>query len=354
MRHNFKILRGLIPSATQLMAVVKANAYGHGLVPTAKELAVIGADWFGVANVAEGVSLREAGIRQPILLLSATLPEEMPAAVEHGLTLTLSSLAEAKKLDRIARLTRKRAEVHFKIDTGMGRLGAWHAEAREELARMQRLPGFIVKGLYTHFASADDDPKLTQAQWKLISPFFAEHPGLLHHAANSSAVTRRYGFSAGLVRAGLALYGIAPQPTDQKLGFQPVLTWKTRVSLLHEVGAGRTVSYGATYRLRSAQRHAVVAMGYGDGYFRLHSKGGHLLVRGVRCPIRGRVTMDQIIIDVTSVPDCRVGDEVIALGRQEDEEITARELAKEAQTIPWEILTNVGSRVSRTYRYFQS
>jgi alanine racemase len=354
LRHNFKVLRGLIPRATRFLAVVKANAYGHGLVPTARELAAIGVDWLGVANVAEGISLREAGIRLPILLLSATLPEEMPRAVEHDLTLTLSSFEEARKLDRIARTLHRKAEVHFKIDTGMGRLGHWHVGAREELVRIRHLPGLLVKGLYTHFASADDNAALTRAQWEMISPFFAENKDLLCHAANSPAVTRRYGFDADLVRAGLALYGIAPNPADQALGFRPVLTWKTRVCLLHHAGPGRTVSYGATYRVRSRQRHAVVAMGYGDGYFRSHSGVGHMLVRGVRCPIRGRVTMDQIVLDVTAAPQCRVGDEVVALGRQGDVEITARELAREAGTIPWEILTNVGSRVPRVYRNFSS
>jgi alanine racemase len=354
LRRNYKILRGLIPATTQFMAVVKANAYGHGLVPTARELALAGVDWLGVANVTEGAALRSAGIRLPILLLSATLPDEMAEALRFRLALTLSSYEEARKLDRIARALRRRAEVHFKIDTGMGRLGSWHLGAREELGRLRRLPNLRVTGLCTHFASADDDAKLTGVQWKRVTPFFEENADLLCHAANSPAVTRRYGFNAGMIRAGLALYGIAPHPADQNLGFQPVLTWKTRVGLLREVGAGRTVSYGATYRVPSAQRHAVVAMGYGDGYFRLHSQRGHLLVGGRRCPIRGRVTMDQIVVDVTAVPDCRVGDEAVALGRQKAEEITARELARQAQTIPWEILTNVGMRVPRVYRNFLS
>jgi len=278
----------------------------------------------------------------------------MEEAVRQKLTLTLSFYDEAKRLDRIVRALRRKAEVHFKIDTGMGRLGCWHAHAREELARIRRLPGLTVKGLCTHFASADDNAGLTQTQWEAISPFFAENTNLLRHAANSPAVTRRYGFDADMVRVGLALYGIAPNPDDQGLGLRPVLTWKSRVTLLHEMARGRTVSYGATYRVPSRQRQAVVAMGYGDGYFRLHSNASHMLVRGKRCPIRGRVTMDQIIIDVTGVPGCRVGDEVVALGSQGNEEIHARELATQAHTIPWEILTNIGARVPRIYKHFKS
>jgi alanine racemase len=354
LRHNFKILRSLVPRTTRLMAVVKANAYGHGLVPMARELEAIGTDWLGVANVAEGAAIREAGVRLPILLLSATLPEEMDEAVRQKLTLTLSSYEEAKRLDRIARAVGRKAEVHFKIDTGMGRLGCWHPHAHEELARIRRLPGLVVKGICTHFASADDDAGLTQTQWEAISPIFAENKNLLRHAANSPAVTRRYGFNADMVRLGLALYGIAPNPDDQGLGLRPVLTWKSRVTLLREMARGRTVSYGATYRVPSPQRHAVVAMGYGDGYFRLHSNASHMLVRGKRCPIRGRVTMDQVMIDVTRVPGCRVGDEVLALGSQGGEEIQARELATQAHTIPWEILTNISARVPRIYKHFET
>jgi len=354
LRHNFKILRGLIPRTTRVMAVVKANAYGHGLVATARELQAMGTDWLGVANVAEGVAVREAGVTLPILLLSATLPEEMDEAVRHGLTLILSSYHEAKILSRKARAQGGQAEVHFKIDTGMGRLGCWYPRAQEELTRIRHLPGLVVKGLCTHFAAADSNAGLTVNQWKAISPFFAGNKNVLRHAANSPAVTRRYGFHADLVRLGLALYGIAANPDDQGLGLRPVLTWKSRVTLLHEVERGRTVSYGATYRVPSRQLQAIVAMGYGDGYFRLHSNASHMLVRGKRCPIRGRVTMDQIILDVTRVADCRVGDEVVALGAQGGEEIQARELATQAQTIPWEILTNIGARVPRIYKYFRS
>ena len=354
LRHNLKVLRGLLERGTRLMAVVKANAYGHGLVRMARELEAIGVDWLGVANIAEGMAIRDAGVRLPILLLSATLPEEMDDAIRQNLTLTLSSFEEAKRLDRAARSLQRQAEVHFKIDTGMGRLGCWHADARRELDRIRRLPGLVVRGLCTHFASADDNAGLTLAQWNAISPFFAENENLLRHAANSPAVTRRYGFDADMVRVGLALYGIAPNPDDQGLGLKPVLEWKSRVTLLHEVARGRTVSYGATYRVLSPQRHAVVAMGYGDGYFRLHSNASHLLVRGQRCPIRGRVTMDQIMIDVTGVAGCRVGDEVVALGAQGAEEIQARELAIQAHTIPWEILTNIGARVPRVYKHFRT
>jgi alanine racemase len=354
LRHNFRILRGLVRRTTKLMAVVKANAYGHGLVPMGRELEAIGTNWLGVANVVEGTMLREAGVRLPILLLSATLPEEMSEAVRQKLTLTLSSYEEAKWLNRTARALRRKADSHFKIDTGMGRLGCWHAHAREELSRIRRLPNIIVSGLCTHFASADDNAGLTRLQWDAISPFFDENTDLLRHAANSPAVTRRYGFNSDMVRLGLGLYGIAPNPEDQGLGLRPLLTWKSRVTLLHDVSRGRTVSYGATYRVPSPQRQAVVAMGYGDGYFRLHSNASHMLVHGKLCPIRGRVTMDQIIIDVTRVPGCRVGDEVVALGEQDGGEIHARELATQAHTIPWEILTNISARVPRVYKHFRT
>jgi alanine racemase len=211
-----------------------------------------------------------------------------------------------------------------------------------------------VGGLYTHFASGDDDEEMTRAQWKFIAPFFAENTDVIRHAANSPVVTRRYGFPADMARVGLALYGIAPNALDDDLGFRPALTWKSRVVELREVPAGRTISYGATYRTPRRERHAVVGMGYGDGYFRAHSQGGHLLVGGKRCAIRGRVTMDQIIVDVSEVEACRVGDEVVALGAQGAERIGARDLAAEAGTIAWEILTNVGARVPREYVGFRT
>ena len=232
----------------------------------------------------------------------------------------------------------------------MGRLGSWHTEAEAELKRVQAVKGMAVTGLCTHFASADEDARLTRTQWRMMAPFFAAHPRLLRHAANSPAVTHGYGFAADMVRLGLALYGVPPHPRDERLGLRAVLAWKSRICLLREVGAGRTVSYGATYRTPARQRHAVVAMGYGDGYLRANGPRGHLLVRGVRCPIRGRVTMDQIVIDVTRVPGARVGDEVIALGGEGTSAIPAQELARNAGTIPWEILTNIGARVPRRYR----
>jgi alanine racemase len=354
LRHNVKVIRGLIPRTTRVLAVVKANAYGHGLVPTAREFEALGVDWLGVANIAEGMSLRHGGVTRPILLLSATLPEEMADAVQHQLTLTLSSVEEARALALVARATGRPADAHFKIDTGMGRLGAWHKEAEAELRAVQVIKGVKITGLCTHFASADENPPMTRAQWRAITPFFESHPKLLCHAANSPAVTRGYGFHAGMVRAGLALYGVPPYPRCGQLGLKPALAWKCRVGLLREMGAGRTVSYGATYRVPAKQRHAVVTMGYGDGYFRANGDHGHLLVGGVRCPIRGRVTMDQIIVDVTRVRHAHVGEEVVALGAQGDHVITARDLASRAGTIPWEILTNIGARVPRLYRHFQS
>jgi alanine racemase len=354
LRHNLRVLRGLLPRRTRVLAVVKANAYGHGLVPTAREFQALGVDWLGVANCAEGMALRHGGITRPILLLSATLPEEMDDAVQHRLTLTISSVAEARALGRVALRLARVAEAHFKIDTGMGRLGAWHTEAEVELTRIQSVKGVSLAGLCTHFASADEDVRMTRAQWRMIEPFFETHPNLLRHAANSPAVAHGYGFSADMVRLGLGLYGVPPHARDVRLGLKPALAWKSRLCLLRDVAAGRTVSYGATYRTPARQQHAVVAMGYGDGYLRANGPRGHLLVRGVRCPIRGRVTMDQIVIDVTRVRGAKVGDEVVTLGKQGESEITARELANHAGTIPWEILTNIGSRVPRFYHHFHA
>ncbi len=350
LKQNLKQLRSLIPESTRILVVLKANAYGHGLVPMAQECAANGVEWFGVANLAEGAALREAGISTPILLLSAALPEEMEEGIKYDLSFTISSFEEASVLSRKAIELGEQAAVHFKVDTGMGRLGCWYEDAEAKMRQIEALPGIQMNGLMTHFSAPDDNELLTREQWNRITPFFKRHPSLVRHAENSLTLVGDYGFHADLVRIGLALYGVVPGNVP---GFVPTMTWKSRITLIREVGPNRGITYGATYVTKQTERHAVVAVGYGDGYFRAHSNGAGMLVHGKRCPIRGRVTMDQVVLDVTGV-DCKVGDDVVLLGRQQGGEITAWELAREAGTIPWEVLTNVSSRVHRHYTHFQS
>ncbi|QSR84128.1 alanine racemase [Methylacidimicrobium sp. B4] len=354
LRHNLAVVRSRISEETKLVAVVKANAYGHGLIPVAKELVGGGADILGVSNVEEAAELRAAGVATtPILLLSACLPEEFARAIEYHAWPTISTYEEAKRLNAAARKAGVRATAHFKIDTGMGRLGLWGAEAVKELKRAERLPAVEIGGVCTHFSSADEDPERTEEQWNELMrwrPHFADKK---LHVANSAALWRKTVYACSFVRVGLALYGLPPMPFLRRL-LRPVLSWKTRITLLRHLPAGRTVSYGATYVLRKAQKLATLAVGYGDGYFRTLSNRAQVLVRGSRCRIRGRVTMDQSIVDVSGVPGCKVGDEVVLLGPQGDQVIYAEELAKIAGTIGYEIVTAVGGRVFRIYRNFHS
>ncbi|CAB4244564.1 Alanine racemase [Methylacidimicrobium sp. AP8] len=352
LRHNLAVIRSRIAEETKLIAVVKANAYGHGLVPVAKELVGGGADVLGVSNVQEAAELRAAGITTtPILLLSACLPNEFAQAIACRAWPTISTYEEAKRLNAAARKAGVRAQAHFKIDTGMGRLGLWGAEAVKELKRAERLPSVEIGAVCTHFSSADEDPERTEAQWTEFlrwRPHFADKK---LHVANSAALWRKTVYACSFVRIGLALYGLPPMPFLRRL-LRPVLSWKTRITLLRQLPAGRTVSYGATYVLRKAQTVATLAIGYGDGYSRSLSNRAQVLVRGSRCRIRGRVTMDQTIVDVSGVPGCKVGDEAVVLGSQGDQAIYAEELAKMAGTIGYEILTSVGARVPRIYRNF--
>ncbi|WP_018290469.1 alanine racemase [Verrucomicrobium sp. 3C] len=354
LRHNLSVVRSRIPQETKLVAVVKANAYGHGLVPVAKELVEGGADVLGVSNVEEAAELRAGGVAAtPILLLSACLPGEFPQVIECRAWPTISTYEEAKRLNAAAQKSGRRATAHFKIDTGMGRLGLWGAEAIKELKRSEKLPAVGIEAVCTHFSSADEDPERTEEQWRELMrwrPHFADKP---LHVANSATLWRKTVYACSFVRVGLALYGLPPMPFLRRL-LRPVMSWKTRITLLRHLSAGRTVSYGATYLLRKAQRLATLAVGYGDGYFRALSNRAQVLVHGNRCRVRGRVTMDQTVVDVSSAAGCKVGDEVVLLGAQGDLVIHAEELARIAGTIGYEIVTAVGMRVPRIYREFLS
>ncbi len=352
-RNNLRVIRKSIPRSTAVMAVVKANAYGHGMIPVARESLTAGTQWLGTANVDEAILLRKSGIKSPILVLSPALKEEMNEAIQYNLILTLSSFEEARWLNHAAKNVKKKARAHFKIDTGMGRAGIWHEHAKGEIEKSKWLPNLKIEGIYTHFASSDSDELMTARQWKIFENISRSYPHLIHHAANSHALISKTSCAAHIVRAGIMLYGSVENESIQKQ-LKPVMTWKSRIVLLRRVGAGRTVSYGATYRLPKAQTLATIAVGYADGYKRLLSNCGEVLVHGKRCPVRGRVTMDQIVIDVTTVPHAKMGDDVTLLGRDGNEEILAQEMANWAKTISYEIFTSVGPRVTRIYKNFNA
>lgn len=362
LRHNVAVVREHAGPGTGIMAVVKANAYGHGVVELARELRYL-VEMFAVASVAEALQLRRVTPDTPIVILGPALPEEREALVRNGLIPVVSSLEEARACGKLFKRLNPQSEegfaLHLKVDTGMGRIGVWHEEAVETAKEIAALPGVRLAGVATHLPVADEDAAWTVRElglWrKVVAGLRDAGLGPLQvHVLNSAGTVlfRDEALAAGgeaVIRPGLLLYGVSPVPAFQKF-LRPVLAWKSRITLLREVPEGRSVSYGRTFVTRGPTRIATVCAGYADGYSRhLSNHGAEVLVGGRRCPLLGRVTMDQVLIDVGAVPQAAVGDEVVLIGRQEAEEITAAELAQKAGTIPWDIFTSISSRVVRYY-----
>ena len=362
LEHNLaEIRRRLGGSETRVMAVVKADAYGHGAVGVSRALEAAEVDWLGVALLEEGAEVRRAGVRLPILVLGTARPEKIALYARYGLTPTLSSLAE---LTRWSEWTAKRREpqpVHLKVDTGMSRLGVSMDEVPGALEILRGSRGLRLAGLLSHFGDADDlESPRNPAQGERFTSVLAllapsEREGILVHMANSAAALHRPESRYALVRMGIAIYGLDPAerpdhplPAPQRTDLRPVMSVRARIVQLREVPAGTALSYGGRTVTRRRSRIAVVPVGYADGYaWRLTGKA-EALVRGRRVPVAGSVTMDMTLLDVTEA-GAGLGDEVVLLGRQEDEEITAAELAAHAGTISWEILCHLGLRLPRRY-----
>ena len=347
LRHNLRALAALT-AAPEIMPMVKANAYGHGMIESARVFAAAGASWIGCANVHEGVALREAGITLPILLLSGFLTEEVPAVIEHGLTLTLSSREEARLVAARARRHRKPLQVQVKIDTGMGRMGVPLSEAGALVRQVWKEDSLTLAGIYSHFASADSDLAFTRQQWEKFESI-PSPAGIPRHICNSAGLLALPSAAGDMVRTGVAAYGISPLPRFQSL-LRPALSWKTRLVHTRTVPRGTPISYGCTFHAPRKMKIGVAAAGYGDGIFRSLSNRGEVLVGGKRCRILGRVTMDQIVVDLSRVPSACKGDEVVLIGTQGSEGILASEMAKKAGTICYEIWCHITPRVTKVYR----
>jgi len=349
LRHNAAAVRERIGSA-ELLAVVKANGYGHGMVGVAEALAN-DAQMFGVANLEEAIALRNS-LAHPIIILSPALPDERSTIVERAFIPSISTLEEAGDFSRLARVGA--VAINFKIDTGMGRMGVLENDALAVFKKVAALPNIKVHSVSSHLPVANEDAEHTREELlrfgKLIRRFRAEVPGNYKvHVLQSAGVLAFCDPVFDMVRAGLILYGISPLPEFQKI-LKPVMTWKTRVGLIRDMPKGSSISYGRTFITPRRMRVATLAAGYADGYPRhLSNRDAAVLVRGRRCPFLGRVTMDLMMIDVSNIDNVQVGDEVILMGSQGDQEISAAELAERAGTIPWEITTRIGSRVRRIY-----
>jgi alanine racemase len=350
LRHNVRVARERAGGAA-IMAVIKANAYGHGVRAVARSL-YGQVEMFGVASVREGLEIKADLPAARIHILGAALPEEREVIVREKFTPSISTFEEARAFGELR--SDGSVPVHLVVDTGMGRMGVWQEEAAAFARRIAALPGIRVTGVATHLPVADEDEDFTREELRAFEKCLSELQRILGrelviHVLNSAGVLRFGQAAQTMVRAGLMLYGSSPIPELQR-ELRPALVWKTRVILVRDVAEGRGISYGRTFITPRPMRVATLAVGYADGFQRhLSGKGAEVLIGGRRCALLGRVTMDQIMVDVTGVKDAAVGDEAVLIGRQGEEEILVAELAAKSGTIAWEIFTGLGQRVQRVW-----
>ncbi|MBV9008222.1 MAG: alanine racemase [Verrucomicrobia bacterium] len=350
LRHNAAFIRRKLGPEIGIIAVVKANAYGHGLIGCTKALADH-VQYFGVANVEEALALR-AAVSHPVVILGPALPGERPAIAEAGFIPSISTAEEAEDFNRLGE--RRKTAINLKIDTGMGRMGVLAQDAIALCKRVAALPNIEIDSISTHLPVSNEDELFTRDQLgtfsTLVRRLRAEVRGRYKvHVLQTAGVLHYAQEPFELVRPGMLLYGISPLPDFQQ-ELRPAMTWKSRVVLVREMPAGHGISYGRTFLTPRPTLVATLAAGYADGYPRhLSNCGASVLVRGKRCALLGRVTMDLTMIDVTGVPDVQPGEEVVLMGRQAGAEIPCSELAERAGTITWEITTRIGARVRRVY-----
>jgi len=353
--HNFNEVLHRV-DGRKILAVVKAQAYGHGALMVSRHLLELGADMLGVALIEEARELRSAGIKAPILVMGAVFPEQADAITGLGLTPVVYDMKVARAVADSARKQKTTISVHVKIDTGMGRIGIPPAAAEGFIADLVNLPGITVQGMMTHFADADlRDKRFASEQMSLFESLLKnlDSRGIaipLRHVANSAAVLdyRRALFT--MVRPGLMLYGYNPlEGEGASADLRPVLSLVTRIAFLKKVPEGIPISYGRTFVTKRESMIATIPIGYADGYSRGLSNRGEAIVRNVRVPVAGRVCMDMTMLDVTDVPGVSEGDEVVLIGSQGNERITAGDIAVKTGTIPYEVLCGISSRVPRVY-----
>lgn len=353
---NIKALKSLLKPGVLFMAVVKADGYGHGAVQVAQTALAGGADRLGVALLEEGAVLRKAGITAPIHLLSELSFSEASSIIEFELIPTVYTESFAEKLDQEASRRRSRVKIHLKIDTGMNRVGVPSGKAVTLAEAVSRLPALEIEGIFTHFALADiPNSDFTHIQLERFQQVLTElvSRGLtlpIRHAANSAAVTLFPETHLDMVRCGISIYGLHPSAaTKDKVSLKPALSLKAVIPFIKTIAPGEGVSYGYTFRAERSTKVATLPLGYADGYTRLLSNKSWVLIRGQRAPVIGNICMDQLMIDITDVPEVRVDDEVVLIGRQGDEEVSADELAGLLGTINYEITCMLNKRLPRIY-----
>lgn len=360
LHHNFNVIRSSIPNGTEILAVVKADAYGHGFMDISRELEHLGVNAFGVAFLAEGIQLRKSGIDKPVLLLGGVYPGQERKCIGYNLSTIVFNLEQAQALNQAAGKLFRKAQVHLKIDTGMGRLGIQYADVPAFMQELRKLPNIALEGIISHFASADELDEqgrhFTRLQaerfeWVITETRKAGFAPRYIHIANSAGALLRNIPGCNLIRPGIALYGAIPSADFQgKLDLRPVMRLKSRIAMLKWVEPGTTISYARRYTAGGKTLIASVPVGYADGYSRALTNRGETLVRGQRARVTGTVCMDWIMLDVTGVAGVAVGDEVILIGSDKAGNcIHAEELATAAGTIPYEIFCGISKRVPRVY-----
>ncbi len=351
---NYRRIRQKV-APSLVMPILKANAYGHGLVEIARHLEKLGVDYFGVAVLEEGILLREAGITAPILVLGGIWGSQIPLFLENDLTLTASSIEKLEQIEDSARKTGRTARVHLKIDTGMERIGVHHYNAERFFQAAQRCEHLVVEGVFSHLANAEAadlaSARLQLARFHEALRFYEDH-GLdmpMRHIANSAAILQLPESYLDVVRPGILLFGVYPsEHVPRDIGVRPTLSWKSRVVYFKVVKPGNPVSYGWTWQSDHLVRIVTVPVGYGDGYFRSMSGKAHVLLRDHLYPVVGLICMDQIMVNI-EWNSAYNGDEVILIGEAGDQAISVEDLAGWAETIPYEVLTNINTRVPRIY-----
>lgn len=355
--NNVKQIKKQLDKGTKMLAVVKADAYGHGAVEVSKICLFNGADQLGIATCEEGCALREANIPVPILILGYTVESRLETVIENDLTQAVFSVEMAQKLSQTAVRMGKTAKAHIKIDTGMGRIGFLPCEeSLDVIDGIFKLPNLEITGIFTHFSTADEkDKTFTKTQFErflYMTRGLEErgHTGLIRHCANSGAIIDMPELQLDMVRAGIILYGMLPSTeVGTQLDLIPAMSLKTHISYVKQVEAGTPIGYGRTYYTDKPSKIATVPIGYADGYSRAFSNKARVIVNGEYANVVGNVCMDQIMLDVTHIKDIKMGDEVTVMGCCGDKCVSAEELADIASTINYEIVCNVGKRVPRVY-----
>ena len=354
--NNVKEIKKRLDPKTRMLAVVKADGYGHGAVEVSKICLYNGADWLGIATCEEGAALRAANIPVPILILGYTVENRLETVIENRLTQAVFSYEMAELVSKTAVRMNKTAEVHIKIDTGMGRIGFLpNEENLKTIDKIFSLPNIKVTGIFTHFSTADEtDKTFTKTQFERFL-YMTEglekmgHKGLIRHCANSGAIIDLPEMQLDMVRAGIILYGMMPSTEVGDMKLMPAMSLKTHVSYVKEVDADTPIGYGRTFYTAKPSKIATIPIGYADGYSRQYSNRARVIVNGEYANIVGNVCMDQAMLDVTHIKDIKMGDEVTVMGISGDKCVSAEELAEISHTINYEIVCNVGKRVPRVY-----